>query len=201
MTDTSNQNSDNGSVINDKLVENAANCSNFSKNEQISAENTEHMCKNDDNYPTEFQELCGNTTVASAPVSSLDSVSTSKNDDINFVQISKEEDDLLFSRLFPGVSRENVENDHLFKIFARGRSKEGSFVAIYSDYLSLVNEITKETQIKATFSKMNGQSAVGPLSSAESHNEGFFTKEQVLRMTREQIAQNYDNIRKSQSRW
>ncbi len=116
-------------------------------------------------------------------------------------KISSEEDNLLFERLFPGVSRQNVENDEIFKVFARSIDKSAPFVAVYSDYLALVDKISAEAVKKHIIKEKNKLSSPGALASSEPVNADFFTKEQVLKMTREQISQNYSKIRKSQEKW
>ena len=112
----------------------------------------------------------------------------------------KEEDDLIFSKLFPGVLRENVENDEDFKLFARFKDKNTLFSTLYSDYLALVERISQNATQKALFSFQNKASSPGSLASS-AQESGFYTKEQVLRMSREEIKKNYDRIRKSQENW
>ena len=112
----------------------------------------------------------------------------------------KEEDDLIFSKLFPGVLRENVENDEDFKLFARFKDENTLFSTLYSDYLALVERISQNATQKALFSFQNKASSPGPLASG-TQESGFYTKEQVLRMSRNEIKKNYDKIRKSQENW
>ena len=111
-----------------------------------------------------------------------------------------EDDNIFFSKLFPGVSREKVENDDNFKLFARLKDKNVLFTSLYSDYIDLVDRISTAATEKALFSMQNRLSSPGSLA-CESIRDGFYTKEQVLKMSREEIAKNYDNIRKSQQNW
>lgn len=114
---------------------------------------------------------------------------------------SSKEDNLLFEKLFPGVLRENVENDEIFKLFSRFAPKSVPFVSVYSDYLALVDKISADAIRKHTISEQNRLASTGSLSSSSPISSDFYSKEQVLRMSREQIAQNYDKIRKSQEKW
>lgn len=113
---------------------------------------------------------------------------------------SEEEENLIFSKLFPGVLRQNVENDECFKLFAQFKDKNRSFSLLYSDYLALVKKISNSATEKALFSLQNKASSPGSLASA-TNSDSFFTREQVLRMSREEISKNYDKIRKSQENW
>lgn len=114
--------------------------------------------------------------------------------------ISDEDDSLLFSKLFPGVSRESIENDEVFKLFSKSRLKNAPFSVIYSDFRALVDKISQSEREKLAFSAKVANSSPGALASSAT-DDSFFTKEQVLRMNKEQIARNYQKIRQSQERW
>lgn len=165
------------------------------------SKNTPPMCKNEPIIDSNFDKKLSTNVAQSDNVSSFDIENASKNQAGNFKVLSEEEDKILFSRLFPAVSRENLENDRLFKIFASGRKNDASFTSIYSDYTLLVNEIAKDLEIKGKYAQNNKSSSPGALASCEAYDDGYFTKEQVLKMSREQIARNYDKIRKSQQKW
>ena len=111
-----------------------------------------------------------------------------------------ESDKLLFSKLFPSVSLENVLNDENFKLFARTKGKNTLVSALYSDYTELVRKISYDAVEKAVFSMQNTASSPGSLSTT-AVKDNFFTKEQVLRMSREEIKKNYNKIRESQQNW
>lgn len=113
---------------------------------------------------------------------------------------SEENDNLIFSKLFPGVSREDVEKDEDFKLFARTKAKNVLFSSLYCDYLALVERISASATEKALFSLQNSNATPGSLASA-SQGDGFYTKEQVLKMSREEISNNYEKIRQSQQSW
>lgn len=113
---------------------------------------------------------------------------------------SEEEENLIFSKLFPGVLRQNVEKDECFKLFAQFKDKNRSFSLLYSDYLALVKKISDSATEKALFSLQNKASSPGSLAST-ANSDSFFTREQVLRMSHEEISKNYDKIRKSQENW
>ena len=135
------------------------------------------------------------------PVSEFSAQTECQNSDNNCIILSTEEDNALFSRLFPGVKRENVEKDPVFKLFADGKSKSKSFCSIYGEYLSLVNKIREEITMRGVIAMKNKLSSPGSLSTEENPENTYFTREQVLKMSKEQIARNYDKIRESQQKW
>ena len=111
-----------------------------------------------------------------------------------------EDDKLLFSKLFPAVSLENVLKDENFALFRRTKGKNALISALYSDYTELVRKISYDAVEKAVFSMQNTASSPGSLSTVP-NTDVFFTKEQVMRMNREEIKKNYDKIRESQQNW
>lgn len=201
MTSNFNQNLDIGSLIDEKIDKIEQNSDIFLEKEQKTANNNGETCKNEDNFD---DNLCKNVNIPQSkqdPVSEIDSHLDCKNETNNFLQISENDDTMLFSRLFPGLKRENIEKDRLFKLFARGRRKEDAFTAVYSDFVTFVNELSEDLRVKHIYDNINKTSEVGALSASEPYDDGFFTKEQVLKMSKEQIAENYEKIRKSQPRW
>ena len=195
---------DNGSLICENKTQNLDFFDDFDEKDVKNAKNHDSICKNDDNFTSSNSQnvLLSNTTAD--PVSDVNSQISIENKDKNFSQICKNgqiyENDQ-FSRLFPGVTQESIENDQLFKLFAGKRHKSESLVSIYGDFVNFISEMNKDARIKSIYNNYNNLSSVGPLSSSEPYNDEFFTKEQVLRMSKAQISQNFEKIRKSQSHW
>ena len=54
---------------------------------------------------------------------------------------------------------------------------------------------------RAALKLASERASVGALGSSESANDGFFSKEEVLRMSPQEIRRNYTKIRKSQEKW
>ncbi len=119
----------------------------------------------------------------------------------NVAILSKSDDDSLFSALFPGMTREKAELDKNFKLFMNSRRDGLPLALLYSEYKALQAKIEEEAIKKETARLASKQASVGSLSSSEPISSGFFTKEQVLKMSREQISKNYDKIRQSQAKW
>lgn len=175
-----------------EMIENAPQKS--SESAENSINNTIKVCENSQNFAGENSTDFAKTV---DPVSEFNGFEADKDKQISF---SLEEDNLLFKRLFPGVLRENVEKDEVFKLFSRFAPKNIPFASIYSDYLVLVNKISDNAIKKHLVNEENKRLSAGSLASSSNQSE-FYSKEQVLRMSREQIAKNYDKIRKSQEKW
>ena len=171
---------------------------NAPQNAKDSAENSINYTTNKGSFTQNLpQENSANFIKTVDPVSEF---GISQGESANQISFSLEEDNLLFQRLFPGVLRENVENDEVFKLFSRFVPKNTPFASIYSDYLALVDKISDNAIKKHLVNEENKRLSTGSLASSSNQSE-FYSKEQVLRMSREQISKNYDKIRKSQEKW
>lgn len=106
-----------------------------------------------------------------------------------------------FERFFPGVTIEKVQQDPNFRLFADGKEKSKSISEIYKNYLYLIKQIANDIEIKTKVAHSNKIASPGSLSSSGAVAQTFFTKDQVKRMSREQIARNYQEIRQSQQKW
>lgn len=201
MTENNIANQDNGSGITSDNTNFSPKITDLERNIEFSNENTEEICKIEPIFETKNCSKSLLTKAESRPVSEIDNKSFDENSLENFKVLSEKEDIALFSRLFPGVNPETVKNDRLFKLFASGKDKNAPLTSIYTDYLAMVSEITSEVRAKSEFEQRAALSSPGSLASSEPYDDGFYTKEQVLKMSREQIAQNYEKIRKSQQKW
>ena len=201
MTSINRQNLDNGSTkdaIKDEIINNfVENNASQDKNCKNQADN----CKNEHFSSDNNNTFCTVSDSIVDPVSNLEPTLSVENSQAKHDNSSQDDENEQFAKLFPGISRNNIENDRVFNIFKASRDASKSFCDVYSDYLEIVGEITKEIKAKEAFKSKTCLSAVGPLSSSERSDDCFFTKEQVLRMSKEQIAKNYEKIRKSQQKW
>ncbi|MBO5287302.1 MAG: hypothetical protein J6B34_04180 [Clostridia bacterium] len=106
-----------------------------------------------------------------------------------------------FTRVFPGVNPEEIKKSETFQIFSSLIDAKIPLTDVYTRFKSLCGAIEKRALEKSSQFLANKLSGVGSLSFGESTKDGFFTREQVLKMTPKQISENYDKIRKSQERW
>ena len=142
-----------------------------------------------------------NHDIKSDSVSEFNDTNGSKKLDIYSGFFIDQEQKRAFERLFPGISVEKALNDPDFKVFAEAKGKSGDFCEIYTSYASFVKKIANEAVFRAKLAQNNKQASPGALNSVESNNNGYFTKEQVKKMTKDQIAKNYNIIRQSQQKW
>lgn len=165
-----------------------------------------NLVKNSINYTDDFNKLDENLQKQISdtsknildPLSEIDSQHNMQSKDF---EASKDDEILVFSKLFPNVSIEKLEQDELFRLFSDHNGKNLTISDLYTNYLRLVNALSDDFAKKSLVSLQNKLSSPGSLASSEKTSEVFFTKEQVLKMTPEQISQYYNIIRKSQQKW
>ena len=103
-------------------------------------------------------------------------------------------------KIYPNISKSALLCDNYLKMFAHGKENQG-LSDIYSDYLSFVAQIEENAIKKEQMRQATARVSVGALSSSVSNDDGYFSKEQVQRMSKEEISRNFEKIRKSQQRW
>lgn len=106
-----------------------------------------------------------------------------------------------FSRDFPGVDLEKLKTSESFQAFLGILNKNPTLSQVYACFNSIFARAEESSQKKLLQTLANAKSSVGALSSSHESAPPFFTKEQVQRMSPEQIRANYTHIRKSQEKW
>ncbi len=109
-----------------------------------------------------------------------------------------------FSEKYPGVNVQELFADGDFIKFAMSALEVVSLTSVYEAYLPIKTEkerIKAENE-KAAALAANSSVAVGSVTSAtDPADSEFFTKEQVQKMSPEEVKKNYEKIRKSQEKW
>lgn len=105
-----------------------------------------------------------------------------------------------FYNTYPNVSRDSLVNDTGFSLFIKGREFP-SITKAYQGYCELREAIEREAVARERARVQNESCAVGSLSGEGACPNDFFTKEQVLKMTPQEIKKNYTKIRESQANW
>lgn len=124
-----------------------------------------------------------------------------KNEETN-AKISRDIEE--FAVKHPNVDLNEVLADEAFQAFAEGKLEKKTISEVYSSYLPFKAAIegTKLKAQKEAHSKAVASAAVGSLTNAsEPADKDFFTREQVLRMSPEEVHKNYEKIRESQRKW
>lgn len=109
-----------------------------------------------------------------------------------------------FREKYPDVNVQELFADEDFLKFGKSALEVVSLSGVYEAYLPIKTErerIKAENE-KAAALAANSQVAVGSVTSAtEPADSEFFTKEQVQKMSPEEVKKNYEKIRKSQEKW
>lgn len=105
-----------------------------------------------------------------------------------------------FREKYKDVSVSELLADKDFMEFGAEALEVMPLTKVYEAYISLKSKLAEKQRADALAA--NSSVAVGSVTSAnESTDNSFFTREQVLNMSTEEIRKNYDKIRASQERW
>lgn len=109
-----------------------------------------------------------------------------------------------FAAAYPDVNLEHLIKDAGFAKYADGKVGRVPLAQIYRDYQDLVGTIKTEAERKAARTvaqhAANKQATPGSLSGS-GEGQAAFTREQVKKMTPEEVHKNYDKIMESQKYW
>lgn len=106
-----------------------------------------------------------------------------------------------FRKAHPDVNTNDLFNDEAFADYAEGKLGSKSLSEIYDGYNKLIGKAKQVEHEKAAQALANSKASPGAVSSNQPPETTFFTRDQVSKMSREQISKNYENIRKSMSKW
>ena len=106
-----------------------------------------------------------------------------------------------FSKCFPNVNIDELQNDTLFSIFSKGKNSKMSLLEIYSEYDNFLSYVRESEQIKSAVRMANSRASVGSLQDEQGTTDEYFTKDEVSAMSPAEINKNYEKIRKSQLKW
>lgn len=195
-------------------------------NEQFSTENVDLSTQVEENSPNESKNQGANThnsseiieevskstentskssespSISSENANSIseNAEKTSESVDFSSFESQIQRDFNEFQVVYPNISKSSLLSDECFRIFSEGKEKS-SLLANYAKYLKLTSKIESQAICKAQARQNNADSSVGGLSSTKNGDEIYFTREQVLRMSQEEIKRNFKRIRESQARW
>lgn len=211
--------SDTGSGI---LAENQKNSTEISKSKDENAtdsckvrENTPNLEKNAENIGKicENKPKSGNDKQANGKtvqesyenqhtnkkISKESTIFLSKTNDLsNFYNETSESE---LKNAFPAVNIENLRENKEFNSLLSAIMKSPSLSDIYACYNAIISQSEENSRLKLAQALANAEAGVGALASKEGGNSAYFTKEQVLKMSPDQIRQNFQQIRESQGKW
>ena len=106
-----------------------------------------------------------------------------------------------FKTKHPEVNLEELGKDNAFRAYAENLVGKKHMSEIYDNYRELVSRVKQEQSDKQARQVANAKATPGSLTSSESDDNEFFTREQVKQMSQEEVHKNFDKIRKSMSKW
>jgi hypothetical protein len=101
----------------------------------------------------------------------------------------------------PEVDVDRLVKDESFRKFADGKIGVQPMAKIYEDFAAIVSEYEKKSKQYAQKIVANAKASPGSLHSPTPTENGFYTREQVQKMTQEEVSKNYDKIRASMTKW
>lgn len=111
----------------------------------------------------------------------------------------------LFEQKYPDVNISELIENKRFNRYAEGKVGTLPLSEIYEGFIESENEIRAEAEKnannKAQQQLANAKASPGSLASTNQGDSGFFTKEQVQKMSQAEVSKNYDKIRASMSKW
>lgn len=110
-----------------------------------------------------------------------------------------------FVSKYPDVDINSLIENKRFTRYADGKVGNIPLSDIYEGFIESENELRDEAERnayqKAQQQLANAKASPGALASTNQGDNGFFTKEQVQKMSQAEVSKNYDKIRASMSKW
>ena len=106
-----------------------------------------------------------------------------------------------FSLKYPDVNLEKLIQNEQFQLFAEGKVGNTSLSEIYEGFLKIGAEYDKKARQLASQMLANKKASPGALTSPKTPDSTYYTKEQVQKMSQEEVSKNYDAIRASMKKW
>ena len=117
-------------------------------------------------------------------------------------QEAKARDDIeAFRKAHPDVDTNVLFKDEAFTDYAEGKLGNRPLTQIYDGYQKLVGGARKAEQEKAAQALANSRATPGSSSSPANADVGYFSQEDVKKMSDEEIDKNWDKIKQSQKQW
>ncbi len=106
-----------------------------------------------------------------------------------------------FTKKHPDVELDKLIADEGFTEYAEGKIGVKPLAEIYEGYERLVKRSQKSAEDKAAQALANSKASPGALSGGQTSKKEYFTPEEVRAMSREEVKENYENIKKSMKKW
>ena len=106
-----------------------------------------------------------------------------------------------FKAAYPAVSIESLKENKEFSYLLATIQENPTLLTLYECYNTIFSVAEEKFREKSLQLMAKARAGVGSLASNQPNSHTFYTKEQVLQMSAEQIRENYDKIRASKQKW
>ena len=106
-----------------------------------------------------------------------------------------------FEKNHPDVDLNKLIQDPDFQDYADGKVGRVPLAKIYEGYLKLTKSVDVKAKDLAAQAIANRQASPGSAAANGATESDFYTQEQVQKMSRKEIHDNYEKIRKSMAKW
>ena len=174
---------------------------NITQTTQNGAETTQNSCKTKENSGVSPQNSSKTQENSGVSPQSSASAPESARAQPNELNLLSEDNIIAFSKDFPSVDIEKVRTNQGFSALLGTIMHNPTLSSVYSCFNSIVEAAEESSRGKILHALAALDASVGSLSSTQPSERGYFTKEQVMKMSREEVKENLDKIRASQSNW
>lgn len=106
-----------------------------------------------------------------------------------------------FQAKYPKINLETLVQDKQFKAFADGKVGNIPLTDIYESYIEVMQEYKRQARAMARQLVANKKASPGALKTPGSSDGGYYTRDQVKKMSAQEVHEHYDQIRESMKRW
>ena len=154
----------------------------FDQKAQQSDEKDVNVSRNSINYTCVSSENCDFSQNSNPDTSKnvIDPLSVIDNQNSGNKALDSnvtENEKIVFSKLFPNVSLEKLEQDELFSLFSSHNGKNIAISELYTKYLRLINALEDDFVRKSAVLVQNKLSSPCSIDTSEKTSDVFFTKE------------------------
>lgn len=107
-----------------------------------------------------------------------------------------------FASKYPDVKIDELIANEQFRVFAEGKVGVKPLATIYGDYLKLTESFNKTADERVKKALANKSASPGALNNPQEPSEKeFYTRDEVQKMSSEEVHKNFEKIKKSMSKW
>lgn len=184
--------------------EKPANQANFQENQAHLQENPPNPCEFTENpqssqvqadVPTVSRNVTQNQEITPKSRENANETPDMRHDFFDFANVSA------FKKDFPEIDVKKLQDSREFQAFLGILSQKPTLSQIYTCFSEICTSAEEKSEKRLLQALANANAGVGALSSSQRSENPYFTREQVLKMSPQQVRKHYESIRKSQEKW